>query len=87
MRNSNSLPPRSDNGHSTKEVEHRFTELEVQHQISRDDRDELFSIAAKHTDKLTLHERVLLGLLMALATLLQDKFPALALALKTLIGS
>jgi hypothetical protein len=80
-------PFKQDNGHSTREIEHRFTELEIKHQASREDRDELFSIAEKHTDKLTLHERILLGLLIAFATLVQDRLPYVAHFIKALIGS
>ena len=74
-------------GHSTREIEHRFTELEMRHQASLEDRNKLFNITGKHSEKLTLHERILLGLLIALATLLQDKLPVLALALKALLNS
>lgn len=87
MNNLNPSPPRSDNGHITKEIEHRFTDLEAFTETSRQDREVLHEIVEKHADKLTLHERVLLGLLMGLATLLQDKFPVLVHALKALIGS
>lgn len=87
MNNWNSSPPRSDSGHSTKEIEHRFTDLEAFTKSSSADRSELHEIVEKHGEKLTLHERVLLGLLMGLATLLQDKFPVLVHALKALIGS
>jgi hypothetical protein len=80
-------PSRPENGHSTKEIEHRFTDLEAFVGESRHDREDLHEIVEKHGEKLTLHERVLLGLLMALATLLQDKFPVLVHALKALIGS
>ena len=80
-------PSRPENGHSTKEIEHRFTDLEAFAGESKADREDLHEIVEKHTDKLTLHERVLLGLLMGLATLLQDKFPVLVHALKALIGS
>ncbi len=80
-------PSRSDNGHSTKEIEHRFTDLEASTEVSREDRQDLHEIVDRHSEKLTLHERVLLGLLMGLATLLQDKFPVLVHALKALIGS
>lgn len=90
MRNDwNTSPPpsRPENGHSTKEIEHRFTGLEAYAEESRSDRDDLHDLVDRHTEKLTLHERVLLGVLMGLATLLQDKFPVLVLALKALIGS
>ena len=80
-------PSRSDNGHSTKEIEHRFTDLEAFTESSTEDSSELHRIVERHSEKLTLHERVLLGVLMGLATLLQDKFPVLVLAMKALIGS
>ncbi|OQW71677.1 MAG: hypothetical protein BVN33_14695 [Proteobacteria bacterium ST_bin13] len=83
----NRSPPRSENGHSTKEIEHRFTALEAFTKESSSDRAGLHEIVEKHADKLTLHERVLLGILMAIATLLQDKFPVLVHMLKALIGS
>jgi hypothetical protein len=79
------LPPVSE--HSTKEIEHRFTDLEAFSKTSSADQEELHEIVEKHGEKLTLHERVLLGLLIGLATLLQDKFPHIAAVLKTLIGS
>ena len=78
---------RAEGKHTTREIEHRFTDLEAFTETSSSDREELHQIVEKHTEKLTLHERVLLGLLMALATLLQDKFPVLIHALKALIGS
>jgi len=87
MSNWQPSPQRSENGHSTKEIEHRFTDLEAFTTESRHDREELHQIAEKHSEKLTLHERVLLGLLMGLATLLQDKFPVLVHMLRGLIGS
>jgi hypothetical protein len=80
-------PSRSDNGHSTKEIEHRFTDLEAFTESSTEDSSELHQIVERHAEKLTLHERVLLGVLMGLATLLQDKFPVLVYAMKALIGS
>jgi hypothetical protein len=85
----NFWPPRSphENGHSIKEIEHRFTDLEAFSKTSSADRVELHEIVEKHTEKLTLHERVLLGILMAIATLLQDKFPVIAHMLKALINS
>jgi predicted nucleic acid-binding OB-fold protein len=80
-------PHESGGGHSTKEIEHRFTDLEAFTRASSVDRLELHEIVEKHGEKLTLHERVLLGLLMALATLLQDRFPALVHLIKGLLGS
>lgn len=80
-------PSRPENGHSTKELEHRLTESEMEHKASREDRKELFTITGGHTDKLTLHERVLLGLLIAFATLVQDRLPYLAHFIKALTGS
>jgi len=82
-------PPRSphENGHSIKEIEHRFTDLEACSKVSLHDREQLHEIVERHGEKLTLHERVLLGLLMGLATLLQDKFPVLIHFLRSAIGS
>lgn len=77
-------PSRQDNGHSTREIEHRFTVMEESSQASKVDRADLRRITTDHAEKLTLHERVLLGLLIALATLLQDKFPKIAALLKGL---
>jgi hypothetical protein len=71
-------PSRSENGHSTKEIEHRFTAIESFAEESKEDRDDLHEIVAKHSAKLTTHERAILAICIALATLLQDKFPALA---------
>lgn len=84
----NSWPPhwpdRPENGHSTKELEHRLTDLEASRLESREDRAELFQIAEAHREKLTFHEKVLLAILMGLAAALQDKFPKLAALLKGL---
>jgi len=80
-------PSRSENGHSTKEIEHRFTDLEAFTESSTEDSSELHQIVEKHSDRLSLHERILLGLLMGVATLLQDKFPVIAAALKALMNS
>lgn len=84
----NSWPPhwphRSDNGHSTKELEHRLTDLEASRLESQTDRKELFDIVEAHRDKLTFHEKVLLAVLMGLAAALQDKFPKIAALLKGL---
>lgn len=77
-------PSRPDNGHTTREIEHRFTAMEAFSETSKADQKQLHKIVESHTEKLTLHERVLLGLLIALATLLQDKFPQLASLLKGL---
>jgi hypothetical protein len=87
MHNWNPSPPRSENGHSTKEIEHRFTDLEAFSSESKADREDLHEIVERHSDKLTLHERVLLGLLIAFATLVQDRLPYLAHFIKALTGS
>lgn len=79
--------PRPDDGHSTKELEHRFTSLEVQAEQSEEDHTDLRRIVSKHSDRLTTHERVLLGLLIGLATLLQDRLPYVAAFIKALTGS
>ena len=71
--------------HSTKEVEHRFTSLESFAETSKSDRSALHLIVAKHSEKLTFHERVLIAVCVSVGTLLQDKFPAVAHALKMLI--
>lgn len=83
------LPPpyRPENGHSTKEIEHRFTDLEAQADQSEEDHKDLHRIVSKHGEKLTLHERVILGLLIAFATLAQERMPYLAAFLKALNGS
>jgi hypothetical protein len=80
-------PPQSDDGHSIKEVEHRFTNLEAFSQESRADRERMHKTISRHGEKLTLHERILLGLLIAFATLVQDRLPYLAAFLKALTGS
>jgi hypothetical protein len=83
-----SQPHSRDEGeHTTREIEHRFTDLEAFTKSSAADRTELHEIVEKHGEKLTLHERVLLGLLMGLATLLQDKFPVIVHMIKGLLGS
>jgi hypothetical protein len=69
---------RHEDEHSTKEIEHRFTDLEAFSETSRLDRDELHEIVERHEKKLTTHEKAILGLLIGMATLLQDKFPKLA---------
>jgi hypothetical protein len=71
-------PLRNEDEHSTKEIEHRFTDLEAFSETSRLDRDELHEIVKRHENKLTTHEKAILGLLIGMATLLQDKFPKLA---------
>jgi hypothetical protein len=75
---------RPENGHSTKELEHRLTDLEASREESRADRKDLFEISEQHREKLSLHERLLLGILIALAAALQDKFPKIAALLKGL---
>lgn len=75
---------RPDNGHSTKELEHRLTDLEASRQESNTDRQELFQIVEAHREKLTFHEKVLLAVMMGLAAALQDKFPKIAALLKGL---
>lgn len=63
--------------HSSKELEHRLTRLEV----SSDDTAQQVD---SHADRLNLHERAILGILGALYILLQDKFPKVAALLKEL---
>lgn len=79
--------PHESGGHTTKEIEHRFTDLEAFTRASSEDREELHEIVERHGEKLTLHERILLGLLMGLATLLQDKFPVLVHGLKAMLSN
>lgn len=50
--------------HSTKELENRLTHLEIN--------------SEEHTQKLSLHERAILGILGALYVLAQDRFPVIA---------
>ena len=71
--------------HSTKETEHRFTSLESFADQSKADHSNLHLIVTKHSEKLTFHERVLIAVCIALGTVLQDKFPAMAVAIKTLL--
>ncbi len=71
-------PSRPENGHSTKEIEHRFTDLEAFSEEIRSDRADLHEIVEKHSQKLSTHEKAILAMCIAIATLLQDKFPALA---------
>ena len=79
-KDSNIWPPQSrlDAEHSTKEIEHRFTDLEASTRTSDQDRVELHEIVERHSEKLTLHEKAILGLMIGMATLLQDKFPKVA---------
>ncbi len=77
-------PLRPENEHSTKEIEHRFTDLEAFAVESKADRSDLHEIVERHGEKLSTHEKAILALLIAMATLLQDKFPKLAAILKGL---
>lgn len=86
----NSPPPwlhPLEDGHSIKEIEHRFTDLEAFSEESRNDRERIHKTISRHGEKLTLHERILLGLLIAFATLVQDKLPYVAAFIKALTGS
>lgn len=74
---------RPDNGHSTKEVEHRFTDLEAGQDRHRDEQHGLEMIVKGHGEKLQVHERAILFLTIAFSALLQEQFPKLALALKS----
>ena len=76
----NIWPPQSrlNAEHSTKEIEHRFTDLEAHSRTSTENQEELHEIVERHTEKLTMHEKAILGLMIGMATLLQDKFPKLA---------
>jgi hypothetical protein len=71
-------PLRPENEHSTKEIEHRFTSIEAFAEESKADRADLHQIVERHGQKLSTHEKAILGLLIGMATLLQDKFPKLA---------
>ena len=71
-------PSRPENGHSTKEIEHRFTSIEEFARESLADRLKLRQIAERHADKLTTHEKAILGILIVLGVLLQEKYPKLA---------
>jgi ribosomal protein S12 methylthiotransferase accessory factor YcaO len=72
------LPSRHEDEHSTKEIEHRFTGLEASSEQSKAEISGLHEIAERHGQKLSTHEKAILGLLIGMATLLQDKFPKLA---------
>jgi hypothetical protein len=72
--------------HSTKELEHRFTNLENMADANKEDHTSLHLIVTKHAEKLTFHERVLIALSISIGTLLQDRFPAIAAAIKVLIA-
>jgi hypothetical protein len=65
--------------HSTKELENRLTTLEV----NSEDHGETID---QHSERLTLHERAILGILGTLYILAQDKFPAIADLLRGLVG-
>lgn len=78
-------PSRPENGHSTKEIEHRFTDLEAFSKASSADRHDLHEMVDRHEEKLSLHEKAILAILIALGAVLQDKFPKLAGLIKGLI--
>ena len=84
QRNWHESPPssRPENGHTVKEVEHRFTDLEAGLKESTADRMDLHEIVTAHAEKLQLHEKAILGLFIALSALLQEQFPRLAALLK-----
>jgi hypothetical protein len=69
---------RHEDEHSTKEIEHRFTGLEASSDQNKLEISDLHEIAERHSQKLSTHEKAILGLLIGMATLLQDKFPKLA---------
>jgi hypothetical protein len=71
--------------HSTKELEHRLTRLEDAKAMHGEHSEELFQIVERHSDKLTLHEKAILGILGALSILLQDKFPKIAALIKGIL--
>lgn len=75
----------SGSGHSTRELEHRLTHLEDAKAAHGEQSAELFEIVERHSEKLTLHEKAILGILGGLGILLQDKFPKLAALLKSLL--
>ncbi len=80
-----SQTPYSSDHHTTKEIEHRFTALEEFSEDSESDREHIHKTLGKHSDKLAFHERVLLGLAITVGTILQDKFPAIAAALASIV--
>ncbi|MEQ1923849.1 MAG: hypothetical protein ABL952_15195 [Pyrinomonadaceae bacterium] len=83
---SNSPQPwQSPSEHGTKELEHRLTELEVTQGQHGEHHEEHFQIHERHLLKLNLLERALLGVMMTLFILLQDKLPGVANFLKGLI--
>lgn len=71
-----------EDGHSIKEVEHRFTDLEAFSRESTSDRRQLHEIVEHHGEKLQTHEKAILGLIIAFSALLQEQFPRLAALLK-----
>lgn len=77
---SQSLP---EEGHSIKEVEHRFTDLEAFTKESRHDRAELHEIVQYHGEKLQTHERAILALVIAFSALMQEQFPRIAALLRS----
>lgn len=80
-----SYGPSMHSGHSTRELEHRLTQLEDEKEASREQREELYEIAEEHRNKLTLHEKAILMIVGSLSILLQDKLPGLASLVKGLI--
>jgi hypothetical protein len=65
--------------HSTKELENRLTTLEVNSEDHGETIDD-------HSERLTLHERAIIGILGALYIMAQDKFPVIADLLRGLVG-
>ena len=76
--NRSQMHSRPEEEHSTKEIEHRFTSMEEFAKESIADRVELRKIADHHANKLTTHEKAILGILIVLGVLLQEKYPKLA---------
>jgi hypothetical protein len=71
--------------HTAKEIEHRLTELEVTQDQHGEHHQEHFETHERHLQKLNLLERAILGIMMTLFIVLQDKLPSVAQFLKGLI--
>lgn len=63
--------PGTSPAHSTRELESRLVHLEIRSQ--------------DHSEKLSLHERAILGILGALFILSQDRLPAIADAIREVV--
>lgn len=76
--------PESYQSHSAIEIEHRLTTQHLVHEHLQDAHDDLLEDVEALRKRLALHEKAILGILGLLQIVFQDKYPALAAALKAL---